>query len=316
MGIKKSELRKINLSVDIAGLKLKNPVMTASGTFGYGEEYSEFVDLNSLGAIVVKGLSVTPRRGNPTPRVVETPSGMLNAIGLQNIGVSAFINEKLPFLRQFNVPVIVNFFGDTIDEYVEAAYELSSAEGIHGLEMNISCPNKQAGWIVFGTEPEAMKKVIAAVRKNTNLPLIVKLSPNVTDIGLMAKIAEDFGADAVSLINTITGMVIDVKRRRPVLANNIGGLSGPAIRPIAVRMVWEAYKAVKIPIIGMGGIMTANDALEFLIAGARAVAVGTANFINPLSTIEIIEGLKRFLEEEKISDINEIIGSIKLSNQI
>jgi len=309
-------MQKINLTVNIAGLELKNPVMTASGTFGYGEEYSEFFDLNRLGAIVVKGLSVEPRKGNPTPRIVETPSGMLNAIGLQNIGIRAFINEKLPFLRQFNIPVIVNFFGDSIDEYVKAACELSEAEGIHALEMNISCPNKQAGWIVFGTDPETMKKVVTAVRKNTNLPLIVKLSPNVTDIGLMARIAEDCGTDAISLINTITGMAIDVKRRSPVLANNTGGLSGPAIRPIAVRMVWEAYKVVKIPIIGMGGIMTANDALEFLIAGAKAVAVGTANFINPTAAIDIIEGLKRFLEEEKISDINEIIGSIKLSNQI
>lgn len=316
MGITSNLDKTPNLSIDIAGLRLKNPVMTASGTFGYGEEYSEFFDLNRLGAIVVKGLSAAPRQGNPTPRVVETPAGMLNAIGLQNIGVKAFIKEKLPFLRQFNTPVIVNFFGDMIDEYVKAAYELSNAEGIHGLEMNISCPNKQAGWIVFGTDPEIMKQVIAAVRKTTNLPLIVKLSPNVTNIGLMAKIAEDCGADAVSLINTITGMAIDVKKRRPVLANNTGGLSGPAIRPIAVRMVWEAYKAIKIPIIGMGGIMTTNDALEFLIAGAKAVAVGTANFINPLATIEIIEGLKRFLKEEKISDINEIIGSVKLFNQI
>ncbi len=309
-------VQEINLKVNIAGLELKNPVMTASGTFGYGEEYSEFFDLNRLGAIVVKGLSVEPRRGNPTPRIVETPSGMLNAIGLQNIGIKAFIKEKLPFLRQFNIPVIVNFFGDSIDEYVRAACELSQVEGIHALEMNISCPNKQAGWIVFGTDPETMKGVVTAVRRNTGLPLIVKLSPNVTDIGLMAKIAEDCGADAISLINTITGMVIDVKKRRPVLANNTGGLSGPAIRPIAVRMVWEAYKAVRIPIIGMGGIMTANDALEFLIAGARAVAIGTANFINPTSVIDIIEDLKRFFEEEGISDIDEIIGSIKLSDQV
>lgn len=300
----------VNLYVNIGALKLKNPVVTASGTFGYGEEYSEFVDLNKLGAIVVKGLSVTPREGNPTPRIVETPAGMLNAIGLQNIGVNAFIKDKLPFLRQFNTPVIANFFGDSVEEYIGAAEELGHAEGVHALEMNISCPNKQAGWIVFGTDPEAMEKVVTSVRKAVKLPLIVKLSPNVTDIGLMARVAENSGADAVSLINTITGMVIDVKRRRPVLANNTGGLSGPAIRPVAVRMVWEVYKAVKIPVIGMGGIMTARDALEFLIAGARAVAVGTANFVNPSATVEIIEGIERFMIEEGVRDINDIIGSL------
>lgn len=309
-----SELKTLNLSVDIAGLKLKNPVMTASGTFGYGEEYSEFLDLNRLGAIVVKGLSIIPRQGNQTPRIVETPAGMLNAIGLQNIGVYVFIKDKLPFLRQFNIPVIVNFFGDSIDEYIHAAEVLSNTEGVHALEMNISCPNKQAGWIVFGTDPKTMEQVVTAVRKAAKLPLIVKLSPNVTDISLMAKVAENAGADAISLINTITGMVVDVKKQRPVLANNTGGLSGPAVRPIAVRMVWEVYKAVKIPIIGMGGIMAANDALEFLIAGARAVAVGTANFINPTATIEIIEGLEKFLIDEGFSDINEIIGSLKISS--
>ena len=302
----------VNLSVNIAGLRLKNPIMTASGTFGYGEEYSEFMDLNRLGAIVAKGLSAAPRQGNPTPRIVETPAGMLNAIGLQNIGVKAFIKEKLPFLKKFDIPVIANFFGDSIDEYVKAAVELSGADGVHALEMNISCPNKQAGWIVFGTDPKIMEQVVKAVRKETKLPLIVKLSPNVTDIGLMAKVAEDCGADAVSLINTITGMAVDVKSRRPVLANNTGGLSGPAVRPIAVRMVWEASKAVKIPVIGMGGITTAGDALEFLIAGARAVAVGTANFINPTAVIDIIDGIEKFLTDEGISDINEIIGSLKI----
>ncbi len=303
-----------NLSVDIAGLKFKNPVMTASGTFGYGEEYSEFFDLNKLGAIVVKGLSAMPKQGNPTPRVVETPAGMLNAIGLQNIGVDAFIKEKLPFLRQFNTPVIANFFGDSVDEYVEAVEKLSSADGIHAIEMNISCPNKQAGWIIFGTDPKTMEHVVTAVRKTTKLPLIVKLSPNVTDIGFMAKVAENAGADAVSLINTITGMAVDIKKRRPILANNIGGLSGPAIKPVAVRMVWEVCKAVNIPVIGIGGIMNANDALEFLIAGARAVAVGTANFINPAVIVEIIEGLETFLKEEEFSDINQIIRSLKINS--
>ena len=298
------------LQVEIAGLKLKNPVMTASGTFGYGEEYSEFVDLNRLGAIVVKGLSITPKQGNPVPRIVETPSGMLNAIGLQNIGVAAFIKDKLPFLRQFDTPVIANFFGDSVEEFIRAAEELSNVEGVHGLEMNISCPNKQSGWCIFGTDPRTMSEVVTAVRKRTSLPLIVKLSPNVTDIAAMAKVAEDVGAAAVSLINTLTGMVIDIRRRRPVLANRIGGLSGPAVKPVAVRMVWETCKAVKIPVIGLGGIMNASDALEFLIVGARAVAVCTANFVTPLATTEIIDCLGKFLDEEGISDINEIIGSL------
>jgi len=303
----------VNLSVTIASLELKNPVMTASGTFGYGEEYSEYIDLNRLGAIVVKGLSVTPRDGNPTPRVVETPAGMLNAIGLQNIGIRAFIKDKLPFLKQFKTPVIANFFGDTVQEYVRAAEELSAEDGVHALEMNISCPNKQEGWIVFGTDPKIMADVVGEVRKATNLPLIVKLSPNVTDIGRMAKVAEDAGADALSVINTITGMVVDIRQRKPVLANNTGGLSGPAIRPIAVRMVWETCKAVSIPVIGMGGVMTAGDALEFLIAGASAVAVGTANFVNPTAAVEIIEGIEHFLIEENISDINSIVGSLILN---
>ena len=302
---------KPNLSVEIGGLKLKNPVMTASGTFGYGEEYAEFLDLNRLGAIVVKGLSPVPRQGNPVPRIVETPSGMLNAIGLQNIGVRAFISEKLPFLRQFKTPVIVNFFGDNVCEFEQAAEELSSTDGIHGLEMNISCPNKQAGWSVFGTDPKIMNEVVTAVRKKTNLPLIVKLSPNVTSIATMAKVAEDCGADAVSLINTLTGMVIDVRSRRPVLANRIGGLSGPAVRPIAVRMVWEACRAVKIPVIGLGGIMETDDALEFIIAGASGIQIGTANFINPLATIQIIEGIENFMIDEGIGDINDLIGSIR-----
>jgi dihydroorotate dehydrogenase (NAD+) catalytic subunit len=301
----------INLSVEIGGLRLKNPVMTASGTFGYGEEYAGFVDLNRLGAVVVKGLSPSPRPGNPTPRILETPSGMLNSIGLQNIGVRAFIDEKLPFLRRFDTPVIVNFFGDNIGEFEQAAEELGNTEGVHALEMNISCPNKQAGWAVFGTDPKIMDEVVTAVRRKTRLPLIVKLSPNVTSIATMAGIAEAAGADALSLINTITGMAIDIRSRKPVLANRIGGLSGPAIRPVAVRMVWEACRAVKIPVIGLGGIMNANDALEFLIAGARAVQVGTANFVNPLATIQVIEGIEDFLSEEGISDINDLIGSLR-----
>jgi dihydroorotate dehydrogenase (NAD+) catalytic subunit len=301
---------KPNLSVQIAGLKLRNPVMTASGTFGYGEEYAEFVDLNRLGAIVVKGLSIVPKLGNPAPRIVETPSGMLNALGLQNIGVQAFIKGKLPFLRQFDTPVIVNFFGDSIDEFVQAAGQLSNAEGIHALEMNISCPNKQAGWCIFGTDPKVTFDVVSAVRKATDLTLIVKLSPNVTDIAVMARAAAEAGADAVSLINTLTGLAIDIRTRKPKLANVTGGLSGPAIKPVALRMVWEVYRAVKVPIIGMGGIMNAVDALEFMLAGAAAVAVGTANFINPRATIGIIEGIERFMGESGISDIREITGAL------
>lgn len=300
----------MNLSVSIGKIKLKNPVMTASGTFGYGEEYSEFIDINRLGAIVVKGLSLAPKEGNPPPRIVETPAGMLNAIGLQNIGIERFIKEKIPFLRQFDTPVIVNFFGDTIREYAEAAEKLSSAEGIHGLEMNISCPNKEAGWCIFGTDPKVTFEVVSAVRKSTDTTLIVKLSPNVTDIGLMARAAEDAGADAVSLINTVAGMAVDIKSRKPKLANITGGLSGPAIKPIALRMVWEVYKSVRLPIIGMGGIMNYGDAIEFMLAGATAVAAGTANFIKPSATIDIIDGIEEFMREEGITDVRKLTGAL------
>ncbi len=303
----------MNLEVCIGKLKLKNPVMTASGTFGYGEEYSEFVDLNRLGAVVVKGLSLMPKEGNPTPRIVETPSGMLNSIGLQNIGIERFIKEKIPFLKRFNTSVIVNFFGDTKEEYVEAARMLSCVDGLHGLEMNISCPNKQAGWSIFGTDPKVTFDVVSAVRKKTNLTLIVKLSPNVTDIALMAKAAEDAGADAVSLINTLTGMAIDIQTRKPKLANVRGGLSGPAIRPIAVRMVYEVKQAVKIPIIGMGGIMNSDDAMEFIIAGATAVAVGTANFINPMATIEILDGMIEYMKKHGIENISSLTGTVNVT---
>jgi dihydroorotate dehydrogenase (NAD+) catalytic subunit len=299
------------LAVTIGSMTMKNPVVTASGTFGYGEEYAAFFDLSRLGAIVVKGLSLTPREGNRPPRIVETPSGMLNAIGLQNIGVKAFVEEKLPRLRQWQTPVIANFFGDSVDEFVRVAEALSEAQGVSALEMNVSCPNKEAGWCVFGTDPRTLAQVVTSVRRRTALPLIVKLSPNVGDIGMMARVAESGGADAVSLINTLTAMVIDVKTRRPALGNVTGGLSGPAIRPVAVRMVWDVYRSVKIPIIGMGGITSADDALQFCIAGARAVAVGTANFVNPLAAIEVIEGIERFLDEEGIADIDEIIGSFR-----
>ena len=302
----------MSLEVCIGKLKLKNPVMTASGTFGYGEEYAEFVDLNRLGAVVVKGLSLMPKEGNPTPRIFETPSGMLNSIGLQNIGIERFIKEKVPFLKQFNTSVIVNFFGDTIEEYAAAAEKLSCVEGIHGLEMNISCPNKQAGWSIFGTDPLVTHKVVSAVRKKTELTLIVKLSPNVTDIALMAKTAEDAGADAVSVINTITGMAVDIQTRKPMLANVRGGLSGPAIKPIAVRMVYEVHQAVKIPIIGLGGIMNSDDAIEFIIAGATAVAVGTANFVNPRATIEILDGMTEYMKTHGIEDIGSLTGTVNL----
>ncbi|GBE03641.1 dihydroorotate dehydrogenase B (NAD(+)), catalytic subunit [bacterium BMS3Abin09] len=300
--------KTITLKVNIGKLKLKNPVMTASGTFGYGREYAEFFDISRLGAVVVKGLSLKPRQGNQPPRIVETASGMLNSIGLQNIGIDSFIENELPFLKKVKVPVIVNFFGDSIPEYAEAAAKLGATKGIHALEMNISCPNKQAGWSIFGTDPRVTSKVIMAVRKATSLPLIVKLSPNVTDIGLMAKTAEDAGADAISAINTLTGMAIDIRSRKPKLANIIGGLSGPAIKPVALKMVWECYKSVKIPIIGMGGITTAEDAIEFMLAGASAVAVGTGNFINPAITMEILEGITSFMEEEGISSLKQLKG--------
>jgi len=303
--------KSIDLTVRIGKLKLRNPVMTASGTFGYGDEYAEFIDLNRLGAIVVKGLSLKPKEGNPPPRIVETPSGMLNAIGLQNIGIHNFIKKKLPFLRQINTPVIVNFFGDSIAEYVRAAEKLSAADGIHALEMNISCPNKQAGWSIFGTDPKVTSRVVSEVRRVTDRTLIVKLSPNVTDIGLMARVAEEAGADAVSLINTLSGMAIDIKSRRPRLANIIGGLSGPAVKPVAVRMVWQCYKAVRVPIIGMGGIVSPEDAIEFILAGASAVAVGTGNFIRPDMTTDIIDGISSFMTKEGIKSINDIKGAVQ-----
>src|SRR3989337_49198 len=253
-----------DLSVNIAGIELKNPVMTASGTFGYGEEFAPYLDLNRLGAVAVKGLSLKPRQGNPPPRIVETAAGMLNSIGLQNVGVEVFVEKKLPFLKKFDTKVIVNFFGDSIDEYCEVAKALDAAEGIAGLEMNISCPNKQEGWLEFGTKPAMTFKVVKAVRQSTKLPLIVKLSPNVTDITVIAKAAIDAGSDALSLINTFSGMAVDINPRRPKLANIIGGLSGPAIKPVALKMIWQTAKAVKAPIIGIGGIMTAEDAIELV----------------------------------------------------
>lgn len=299
------------LEVKIGNLSFKNPVLTASGTFGYGLEYSQFVDLNILGGIVVKGLSLKPKQGNPPPRIYETPCGMINSIGLQNIGVEAFKKEKLPFLKKFNTNIIVNFFGENLDEYIEIAKILDETDGVHALEMNVSCPNKTSEWRKMGLEPELLRKAIKRVRLHIKKPLIVKLSPQVTDIALMARICEEEGADAVSLVNTIPAMVIDIKTRKSMIGTLTGGLSGPAIRPVAVRAVWEVARTVKIPVIGVGGIVSAEDALQFLIAGAKAIQVGTANFINPVATVEIIEGINRFLIEEKIEDINEIIGSFK-----
>jgi dihydroorotate dehydrogenase (NAD+) catalytic subunit len=306
------EILQPKLAVDIAGLTLKNPVMPASGTFGYGEEYASYIDLNRLGAVVTKGMSLNPKAGNDTPRICETVSGMLNAIGLQNVGVDAFIEKKLAFLQQYATPVIVNFFGNTQEEYGEVAARLNDVPGVAALEMNISCPNVKHGGIVFGTDPKAASAVISLVRKKTTKPLIVKLTPNVTDIQVTARAAEEAGADALSLINTLTGMAVDVKTRRPRLANTIGGLSGPAIRPIAVRMVHQVVQAGNIPVIGIGGITQAMDALEFLIVGARAVQVGTANFVDPRVMATIIADLETFCREEGIADINDLIGSLEL----
>jgi dihydroorotate dehydrogenase (NAD+) catalytic subunit len=301
-------IKKLNLSIDFAGIKLKNPVLTASGTFGYGEEYAEFVDLNKLGGVIVKGVSLKPIKGNPPPRIWETPSGMLNAIGLENPGVDVFLSEKLPYLRQFDTAVIVNVFGYSIEEYVGVAERLDNVPGVAGLEVNISCPNVKAGGIVFGTNLKSAFELLSAVRKAVKLPIIAKLSPNVTDITEFAKAAQDAGCDGLSLINTLLGMAIDVRCMRPRLANRTGGLSGPAIRPVAVRMVWQVAKSVSLPIIGMGGIVTGEDAMEFILAGASAVAVGTANFINPKATLDVLGGIESLMVEQGISDIKDIIG--------
>lgn len=303
---------KPDMSVEIAGLKLRNPVMTASGTFGYGEEFSQYVNLETIGAFVTKGLSLKPRAGNPTPRIVETPGGMLNAIGLQNVGIDAFIQKKVPFLRSVNTPAIANFFGYTPEEYAELATRLDAIPEVAALEVNISCPNVKQGGIVFGTDPACAASVVKACRAATTKPLIVKLSPNVTDIVEMAQACEGEGADALSVINTLTGMAIDLERRRPVLANVTGGLSGPAIKPIALRMVWQVSKVVKVPVIGIGGIMSASDALEFMLAGATAVQVGTASFVNPGAAQEIAEGMEQWLTDHGIGDVKSLIGSLQV----
>jgi len=300
-----------NLAVNVGGIPMKNPVMTASGTFGYGEAFASLVDLNRLGAIVVKGLSLKPTPGNPPRRTVETCGGMLNAIGLENVGLDAFVLEKLPFLQSLDTPVVVNIYGKNVEEYAEIAERIQDLVGIAGLEVNISCPNVKAGGMVFGTDANSAFQVTKAVREKTGLPLIVKLSPNVTDIKAIARSVEEAGADAVSLINTITAMAVDVDTRSPRLANTVGGLSGPAIKPIALRMVWETAQEVHIPVIGVGGIMNTLDALEFLVVGASAIQVGTANFVNPRASVDIVEGLHEYLAENNIPDIDQVIGSLE-----
>jgi len=303
-------MSKPDLSVSLGPLELKNPVMTASGTFGYGQEYEGLLDVNLLGAIIVKGLSLEPRAGNPPPRIVETPCGMLNAIGLANIGLETFMKEKLPWLQSLDTEVIVNIYGHSIEEYGKLAAALKGVDGISALEVNISCPNVECGGMVFGKDPDVSARVTERVVNHTDKPVIVKLSPNVTDIRLVAKAVEGAGAHALSLINTLTGMAIDIESRRPKLANISGGLSGPAIRPIAVHMVYQVVKSVDIPVIGVGGIMAHTDALEFLIAGARAIEVGTANFVNPRATLDILEGISKFCEEKEIANIDDLIGTL------
>lgn len=302
----------MNTKINFAGIEMKNPVTVASGTFGYGREFSQFIDLNRLGGIITKGTSLKPRSGNKPSRVYETPSGMLNSIGLQNPGVEYFAQYDLPFLRQFDTAILVNACGSTIDEYVELCRILNTLP-IDGVELNLSCPNVKAGCLAFGTTSEGVKEVTSAVRKVLDKPLIVKLTPNVTDITQTAKAVEDAGADAVSLINTLLGMKIDIHTRKPVLANNTGGLSGPAIRPVAVRMVYQVAQTVKIPIMGLGGIVSAEDAIEFLLAGASTISIGSGNFLSPYTSIEVIDGIETYLRQKKIEDIKELIGSVQMN---
>ena len=302
----------VDLKVEIApGLVLKNPVMTASGTFGYGREYAPYFDISRLGAIITKGLSLQPKIGNSGVRITETACGMLNAIGLENIGVECFLTDELPILQKLNATVIVNIFGNNQDDYANLAAKLDGIAGIAALEINISCPNVKAGGIQFGIDPQAAAKLVAAVRKKTSLPLITKLSPNVSDIVMIAKAVEEAGSDSLSLINTLIGMAIDLERKCPILGNVTGGLSGPAIKPVALRMVYQVAQAVSIPIIGIGGIANARDALEFLLAGATAIEVGTANFINPQTSIEIVEGIEQYLDAQGCAKVTDFIASLE-----
>ncbi len=290
---------------------MKNPVMTASGTFGYGPEYADLIDLNALGAIVVKGISLHPVKGNPPPRTVETASGLINAIGLQNPGVDGFIREYVPFLRRFDTPVIVNIWGRTIEEYEQVAERFDATDGIAGLEINVSCPNIKEGSCMFSSNIEMFRRVVAAVRRKTKRPMIPKLAPDHAHIADFAKAAEACGADAISLINTLPAMAIDAETRRPILGNKTGGLSGPAIKPVAVKQVWDAARAVRIPVVGIGGIYSATDALEFIIAGATAVAVGTANFTQPSTALEVVEGLRSYLARHNLASVRDLVGSLQ-----
>jgi dihydroorotate dehydrogenase (NAD+) catalytic subunit len=299
------------LAVEVAGIRFRNPLIAASGTFGYGVELEGILDLSVLGGIVSKGLYMKPREGCSTPRLVETPSGLLNAIGLQGVGVHAFVGEVLPRLRRYDTRVLVNVCGDTVEEYAEVARVLDGAPGVAGLEVNISCPNVKQGGMAFGSDPQLTRDVVRAVRRASSLPLIPKLSPNVSDIALFARAAEEAGADAVSCINTLLGLAIDVETRRPRLAFGTGGLSGPAIRPVAVRMAWQAARAVRIPVIGVGGITSASDALEFLIAGCRAVQIGSANFVDPGIHERVLTGLREYLSRHGLSDINDVVGTLQ-----
>nr|WP_270257596.1 dihydroorotate dehydrogenase [Coprococcus catus] len=301
----------MNTKVNLAGVELKNPVMVASGTFGSGAEYSEFVDLNRLGAVVTKGVASVPWPGNPAPRIAETASGMLNAIGLQNPGIDLFSKRDLPFLEKYDTKVIVNVCGHSTEEYLDVVERLADEPRVDMLEINISCPNVKEGGITFGQDPKAVEAITKAVKAKAKQPIIMKLSPNVTDITVMAKAAEAGGADCLSLINTLTGMKIDIERQTFAIANKTGGLSGPAVKPVAVRMVYQVANAVKIPIIGMGGICTAEDAMEFILAGATAVSIGTANFTNPYTTVEVIDGIEAYMRRHGVEDINELIGLVK-----
>jgi dihydroorotate dehydrogenase (NAD+) catalytic subunit len=305
-------MNEVDLSVDIAGLKLKNPVIAASGTFGFGREFSRYMDLNRLGGISVKGLTLEPREGNKPPRIAETPAGILNSVGLQNPGVEVFIKEEIPFLREYNLAIIANIAGNTVEDYCRMAELLSNCD-IDAIELNVSCPNVKQGGVAFGNSVNGITQVTKAVRKHCNKPLIVKLTPNVTDIKVIAAAAEEAGADAISLINTILGMAIDIHKKRPILANNVGGLSGPAVKPIAVRMVFEVANTVSIPVIGMGGISSGYDAIEFILAGAKAVMVGTANFMDPTVCARVVEGIESYMRENKHSCIDQITGKLELN---
>jgi dihydroorotate dehydrogenase (NAD+) catalytic subunit len=306
------EVSAADLRVSIGPLKLKNPVMTASGTFGYAREFEPYVNLHRLGAVVVKGISLKPRAGNPPPRLIETAAGMLNAIGLENVGVEAFITEKMPALKLLRVPVLVNILGDSIDEYGEIASRLADVEGIAGIEVNISCPNVKKGGVAFGSDPAVAEAVTKRVKENSTVPVIVKLSPNVSDITVIGRAVENGGADALSLINTLVGMGINAYTRKPALANVIGGLSGPAIKPVALRMVYQVSQAVTVPVIGIGGIETAEDVVEFMLAGATAVQIGTANFVNPRASEDAVEGLADYVQDQRLESVRGLIGGLIL----